>query len=68
MVELITLVFEFALMVMLLFLGFDFMVESFSEESFFPDELVLPATVTRPIGVVLSIGAALAIVWQLIHL
>ncbi len=68
MVELISLVFEFALMVVVLFLGFDFMAESFSEESFFPDELVLSATVTRPIGVVLSIGAALAIVWQLIYL
>jgi len=66
--ELISLVFEFVLMVMVLFLGFDFMAESFSEKSFFPDELVLPATVTRPIGLVLSIGAALAIVWQLIHL
>ncbi|RLE16129.1 MAG: hypothetical protein DRJ14_09135 [Acidobacteria bacterium] len=68
MMELISLVFEFVLMVMVLFLGFDFMAESFSEKSFFPDELVLPATVTRPIGLVLSIGAALAIVWQLIHL
>ncbi len=68
MMELISLVFEFVLMVMVLFLGFDFMAESFSEKSFFPDELVLSATVTRPIGLVLSIGAALAIVWQLIHL
>ena len=68
MVELISLVFEFVLMVMVLFLGFDFMAESFTKESFFPDELALPATVTRPIGIVLSIGATLAIVWQLIHL
>ncbi len=68
MVELISLVFEFVLMVLVLFLGFDFMAESFTEKSFFPEELVLPATVTRPIGVILSIGAALAIVWQLAHL
>lgn len=68
MVELISLVFEFVLMILVLFLGFDFMAESFTEESFFPDELALPSTVTRPIGIVLSIGATLAIVWQLIHL
>lgn len=68
MVELISLVFEFVLMVLVLFLGFDFMAESFTDESFFPDELALPATVTRPIGIVLSIGATVAIVWQLIRL
>ena len=55
-------------MVLVLFLGFDFMAESFTDESFFPDELALPATVTRPIGIVLSIGATVAIVWQLIRL
>ncbi len=68
MVELISLVFKFVLMVLVLFLGFDFIAESFTEESFFPDELVLPAAVTRPIGIILSIGAVAAIVWQLIRL
>ncbi|NOZ14228.1 MAG: hypothetical protein GXO69_11420 [Acidobacteria bacterium] len=68
MVELISLVFKFVLMVLVLFLGFDFMAESFTDKSFFPDELALPAAVTRPIGIILSIGAALAIVWQLIRL
>lgn len=68
MENLISSVLDFTLLAFLVFLGFSFMYESMGEYSFFPDDLVLPAAVTRPVGIVLALAGTLAFVWQLIRL
>jgi len=54
--------------VLVVFLGFSFLYESLGRPSFFPEELVLPAFVSRMFGVLFSVGGLAALVWQLIRL
>lgn len=66
--ELISIILQFSGLVLVLFAGFGLLYESFSEKSFFPEELVISPKIARPIGIVVSLVAVFAIVYKVIVL
>lgn len=66
--ELISLILQFAGLVLVLFAGFGLLYESFSETSFFPKDLAISPKISRPTGVIVSLIAVSAIVYKVIAL
>ncbi len=66
--HLIDLVLKFTAIGLMMCLGFAFLYESMGEESFVPEDLALPGAATGPLGLVLTVGSTLLLVWQLILL
>lgn len=64
----VELVLRFTAIGLILCLGFGFLYESLEEDSYYPQELALPAIATRVLGVVLTVGSIFLFVWQLIQI
>lgn len=66
--HLIDLVLTFTAIGLMMCLGFGFLYESMGEESYVPEDLALPSTATGPLGLVLTVGSTLLLIWQFIQL
>ncbi len=66
--ELISTILQITGLVLVLFAGFGLLYESFSDTSFFPEELRISAKISRPIGILVSVCAVFAIIYKVVVL
>ena len=64
--EFIAKIIEITALVLMVFVGFSFLYESFIEKSYFPDDLVISKNITRPVGIIVSTAGVIAIVVRLV--